>query len=186
MNTHWQTQRLLITFLAEDHAPQVLEFYRVNAEFRRVWSPIPPADFLTLAQQQNRLRDDIAVRQQDRGYTFWLFEQHDSALQTIIGFVSLRNVVRGAFQACHVGYELRYDYGGRGYMTEALTKVCHIAFDELKLHRLEANIMPRNGRSIKVAQSCGFVSEGLARKYLKINGVWEDHEHFVLLNDELE
>ena len=71
-------------------------------------------------------------------------------------------------------------------MTEAVNQVVTYAFDSLGLHRIEGNIMPRNKASIGVAKKCGFAEEGLSRKYLKINGVWEDHLHFVRLNEEME
>lgn len=71
----------------------------------------------------------------------------------------------------------------QGYMTEAVARVARIAFQELRLHRIEANIMPWNKRSLRVAEKCGFVGEGVSRAYLRINGKWEDHVHMVLLND---
>ncbi len=55
-------------------------------------------------------------------------------------------------------------------------------FDEEGLHRIEANIMPKNSASMKVVKKLGFYDEGLAYQYLKINGTWEDHIHMVLLN----
>ena len=61
--------------------------------------------------------------------------------------------------------------------------MCAHRLEELGLHRIEANIMPCNLPSLGVAEKCGFVREGLSRKYLKINGVWEDHIHMVRLNE---
>ena len=63
----------------------------------------------------------------------------------------------------------------RGYMTEALRCVIDFAFNRLRLHRIEANIMPRNHASRRVVEKLGFHYEGLARQYLQINGRWEDH-----------
>ena len=68
-------------------------------------------------------------------------------------------------------------------MTEAVRAAADIAFTDLDLHRIEANIMPRNGASLRVAEKAGFYHEGLALKYLRINGVWEDHIHMVLLRE---
>lgn len=61
----------------------------------------------------------------------------------------------------------------------------NIIFDDMKLHRIEANIMPKNKQSLKVVEKLGFYDEGLAYKYLKINGKWEDHIHMVLLNNKI-
>ena len=59
-------------------------------------------------------------------------------------------------------------------------------FTEKRLHRIEANIIPRNIASIKAIEKAGFIYEGISKKYLNINGVWEDHLHYVLLNSEIE
>ena len=87
--------------------------------------------------------------------------------------------MRGAFQSCFLSYKLDMDLCGRGYMTEAVEEAVRIAFTVLGLHRIEANIMPRNTASLGVARKAGFQEEGLAVRYLRINGVWEDHIHMV-------
>ena len=87
--------------------------------------------------------------------------------------------------SCHLGYKLDKDEVNKGYVTEAIQKGIDIMFNELKLHRIEANIMPKNKCSLRVVEKLGFYNEGLAYKYLKINGKWEDHIHMVLLNDKV-
>jgi ribosomal-protein-alanine N-acetyltransferase len=87
--------------------------------------------------------------------------------------------------SCYLGYNLDGQEINQGYMTEALRKGIEIIFDEYKLHRIEASILPRNVRSAAVLEKLGFVNEGLSRDYLKINGKWEDHFHMVLLNDNV-
>ncbi len=71
-------------------------------------------------------------------------------------------------------------------MSEAVARVADIAFNDLRLHRIEANIMPRNKRSIQVVEKNGFIYEGVSKRYLRINGNWEDHAHYVLLNEGWE
>jgi len=93
-------------------------------------------------------------------------------------------IVRGIFLSTYLGYSLDGEYINKGYMTEALEAGISYVFSELRLHRIEANVMPRNGASLKVLEKLGFQKEGLARKYLKINGVWEDHVHMTLLNED--
>lgn len=70
----------------------------------------------------------------------------------------------------------------KGIMTEALSVIIPIAFDELNLHRLEANIMPSNQASIRVVEKLGFYQEGYSKEYLFINGSWRDHIHMVLIS----
>lgn len=90
----------------------------------------------------------------------------------------------GAFRSCFVGYKLDKDYLNCGYMTQAVALLCDYAFSQLKLHRIEGNVMPRNQASLRVLEKNGFVNEGLSRKYLNINGVWEDHIHMVKLGPD--
>lgn len=97
--------------------------------------------------------------------------------------VALNGIVWGSFCSCFLGYKLDKDHLRQGLMIEAVQECVRIAFEELGLHRIEANIMPRNLPSLGVAEKCGFVREGISRKYLKINGVWEDHIHMVRLNE---
>ncbi|WP_110513453.1 GNAT family N-acetyltransferase [Herpetosiphon llansteffanensis] len=178
-----QTERLQLHVLEEYDAQRVLAFYQANVEFRRAWSPTMDANFLTLDGQRERLRSDRIGRDREQGLALWLTEIDQPA---IVGMVALRNIVRGAFWSCHLGYEIHQSYANRGYMSEALQAVIQYAFVDLRLHRIEANIMPRNQRSIRVVEKLGFEHEGLARKYLKINGIWEDHIHYVRLNAAVE
>lgn len=104
----------------------------------------------------------------------------------VIGFVSLNNIVKGAFCSCFLGYQLDAEHINHGYMTEAVNCVVDFAFKTLQLHRIEGNVMPKNKASRAVLEKCNFVNEGISRKYLKINGVWEDHIHYVILNENAE
>jgi ribosomal-protein-alanine N-acetyltransferase len=140
-----------------------------------------PADDLTRAGFRRRLRhyaDDIAA---DRVYPFLIFREADRAL---VGGVTLANVRRGIVQAGTLGYWIGEPFAGYGYMTAALRALIPSLFGELHLHRVEAACIPTNDASIRVLQKCGFVREGLARRYLCINGVWQDHLLFALLQED--
>ena len=71
-------------------------------------------------------------------------------------------------------------------MKEAIQAAVDFIFKHWKLHRVEANIVPRNQKSIKLISGLGFEEEGYSKKYLKLNGAWEDHVHFVKRNLKLE
>ena len=75
-------------------------------------------------------------------------------------------------------------HNGRGIMTEAVRLVVSYAFHDLKLHRIEAGVMPHNVASIKVLEKAGFHQEGISRKNVKINGEWQDHVLLAIINDE--
>jgi ribosomal-protein-alanine N-acetyltransferase len=180
------TDRLRLRSLGPTFAPQVLRYYETNADFRAEWSPVPEAGFLSLERQRDLLAREVMDRHAGTHVRAWLFLRDDQALETIIGFASLSNIIRGAFLSCFLGYEMHGDHLNRGYITEAIRAlVFDIAFGPLGLHRVEANVMPHNARSIRVLEKLGFEEEGMSREYLRINGRWEDHIHFVALNRAL-
>jgi len=181
-----QSERLILKVLDQSYAPIVLDYVLRNRAFFQEWSPTTDPSVYTLEFQRERLRADRALIDEERMLKLWLFKKDDHALQTVIGEVVIQNIVRGAFQSCHLGYKIDQQQLNQGLMTEALRCALRYVFDELKLHRVEANIMPRNARSRRVVEKLGFIDEGRSPKYLKINGVWEEHIHYVMLNAAVE
>lgn len=161
----------------------LLEYYRRNEAFLREFEPERPQAFYTDAYQKEQLRREKAEAKGRTAFRFYLFLKTDP--NTIIGSVAVSNIVRGCFLSCFLGYKLDGGRLNQGYMTQALSAVARFTFEELRLHRMEANILPRNLPSRRVLEKCGFREEGYSPKYLKINGVWEDHVHMVLLNETL-
>jgi ribosomal-protein-alanine N-acetyltransferase len=98
----------------------------------------------------------------------------------VAGTINLNGVIRGLFQSAFLGYYAFAPYAQRGYMTEALARVVRLAFQQHRLHRLEANIQPDNAPSIALVKSVGFRLEGFSPRYLKIAGRWRDHERWAL------
>jgi [ribosomal protein S5]-alanine N-acetyltransferase len=145
--------------------------------------PYEPAwtrDELGRATFRQRLKHYAREAQQDLGYAYFAFDT-DAHL---IGAISLSHVRRGVAHAASVGYWIGTPYAGRGLMTEALSLLAPFAFSTLRLHRLEAGCVPTNAGSIRVLEKSGFTHEGLARKYLRIRGVWQDHLLFARLADD--
>jgi [ribosomal protein S5]-alanine N-acetyltransferase len=178
---------LQLKVLTPSSAPQALAFFRRNAAFREPWSPAAEPDFFSLEGQRRRLHDDWAAMQRGQQLKLWLFRGRDADLAEVIGYASVSHIVRGAFLSCFLGYEMSCDHLNRGYITEALQAlVFDIAFGPLGLHRVEANVMPHNAASIRVLEKLGFTDEGLARRYLRINGAWQDHRHLVILNESVD
>jgi ribosomal-protein-alanine N-acetyltransferase len=124
-----------------------------------------------------------ALRQGRRASTerFLLCRREDGA---ILGAAALNEIVRGVFQSAFLGYWVGAPHEGRGYMTEGLPLVIDHAFGPLGLHRIEANIRPENARSLALVARLGFRFEGLALRYLKIDGRWCDHEHWTMLAED--
>ncbi|MEY2627157.1 MAG: hypothetical protein RJB08_916, partial [Actinomycetota bacterium] len=73
---------------------------------------------------------------------------------------------------------------GNAYVAEAVVTLFRFAFDELHLHRLEICIIPRNTNSLRVVEKIGLRNEGLAERFLEINGIWEDHFRFAITVEE--
>ena len=177
----FQTERLLLQPMGPTQAEAVLEYLVRNRSFLWEWEPVKPDDFYTVEYQAAQLGKELDMMERGLLLKWWISKKEDPG--SVIGMIGFSNIVRGAFLSCHLGYRLDELEINQGYITEALRKGIEVVFGQYGLHRIEANIMPRNGRSMRVVEKLGFTEEGLAKKYLKINGVWEDHIHMVLFND---
>jgi ribosomal-protein-alanine N-acetyltransferase len=102
----------------------------------------------------------------------------------VVGEVNLNNVIRGAMQSGTIGYWIDQTHAGHAYVAEAVVVVVQFAFEQLGLHRVEICIVPRNERSRRVMEKLDIREEGVAQRYLEINGVWEDHIRYGLTVEE--
>lgn len=101
----------------------------------------------------------------------------------IVGVMNFSQIFLKGFQSAYLGYYGMAAFAKRGLMTEAVRLATRYAFTEIGLHRIEANIQPANLASIALVRRVGFHKEGFSPRYLKINGVWCDHERWALLAD---
>lgn len=178
----WEEQLCLVP--AQVELAQALAAYYVrNRAFLAPYEPAREEAFFTAEYQKNVLQGETVARAEGRGYRFYI--QRRNAPEEIIGTIGLNNVVWGAFCSAHLGYKLDEGFLNRGIMTWAVGEVTRFAFEQAGLHRVEANVMPRNGASLRVLEKNGYENEGLSRFYLNINGVWEDHIHMVKLNQAM-
>lgn len=178
----YETERLILKIVDESQAEKILDYYLRNKDFLDGWEPKKKDEYYTIDNHRKLINLDLKSIEEGKLFRVWIFKKN---ADKIIGTIAFNNIVRGAFLSCHLGYKLDVDELNQGYITEALQRAIHIAFEDFGLHRIEANIMPRNTRSLRVVEKLGFYNEGLAYKYLKINGKWEDHIHMVLLNDNI-
>lgn len=179
-----ENKKIRLVLAEESMAEQAAEFCKRNQEFWRSFEPERSGEYFTARYQRELLRKGEEERRNGRAFRFFIKES--GAPDRIIGSIGLSGVVRGCFLSCYLGYKMDKEFCKKGYMTVAVSMITEYAFRELKLHRVEANVMPGNRASLRVLEKNGFVWEGLSRKYLKINGVWEDHVHMVKLNDAME
>lgn len=169
----------------ERDAPALLAYAQRNDGPQRQWSPPTPPDAFTEQHVLRRIRDAQQQLAAGSHVRFWLRWRHDER-GPFVGALTLSGIELGAFRCARIGYHLDHECQGKGLMSEALRAVIRYAFDELRLHRLEASVIPTNERSVRVLERAGFVVEGYARKYLFINGQLRDHLLTSLSNPALE
>jgi ribosomal-protein-alanine N-acetyltransferase len=157
------------------------ELRALSRQHLTVWEPLWTRDELARSAFRRRLRQYQREMREDQGYAFLIFREAGAAL---LGGLTISNVRRGVAQSASVGYWMGLPHVRRGHMTDALRAVVPFAFGTLGLHRLEAACLPHNASSARVLEKSGFRREGTARRYLKINDVWQDHDLYALLNDD--
>lgn len=154
-----------------------------NREFLAPFEAERDSSFFTRAAQAREITLDSDAWSSGIGYAFAVLAVDDDN-ESIIGRVALSNVVRGPWQNATLGYWIAQDANGRGHATAAVALACEFGFDHCGLHRIQPAIMPRNERSASVVRRNGFRLEGRAERYLRIAGVWEDHDIYALTREE--
>jgi [ribosomal protein S5]-alanine N-acetyltransferase len=172
---------IYIRALTVDDAPGLLAVRLANRAFLEPFEPPRKDEFFTLRAQTDQIRAGAVQWKADQGYAFGVFEEPTDQL---VGRVALSNIVRGAWHNATLGYFITQDRGGRGFATEAVRQAVTFGFQDARLHRVQAGVMPRNKASIRVLEKNGFRHEGSSLRYLNINGVWEDHELFAVTVEE--
>ena len=167
--------------LVADYGPWA-ELRSQSRDHLQPFEPAWPSDELLKSAYRRRLRHYQREQREDLGYAFGVFTL---AGDELAGGISLSNVRRGVTQAAQLGYWLGAPHLRQGYMADSVAAILPFAFFGLRLHRIEAATLPDNDSSIRVLERNGFLREGYARRYLKINGAWRDHILFsVLAEDE--
>jgi ribosomal-protein-alanine N-acetyltransferase len=170
---------LELRLVAADDAAPLSDAYLRNREHLAPWEPIRNDEFFTEAWQADEVRLQLESAAEGRSLPLVITDGDE-----VIGRVNLSNIVRGAAQSASLGYWVDARYAGRGIATAAVRAAAETARDDLSLHRLEAGTLVRNHRSQRVLANAGFEPIGLARRYLRIAGTWQDHRLFQrLLHD---
>jgi ribosomal-protein-alanine N-acetyltransferase len=159
--------------LAEEADARRLHAFRVeNRAHLSPWEPLREDGYYSLEHCARSIADGQESARLDLGYSFVVFSASEGEIMATFTFA---HVMRGAFQACLLGYATSARAQGRGLMHEALEAGLAFAFGDLGLHRVMANYLPRNERSARLLERLGFEREGYAKRYLQIGGAWEDH-----------
>ncbi|MBF7096562.1 GNAT family N-acetyltransferase [Alkalibacter mobilis] len=177
-----ETDRLELISSNITFAKMTAEFYSRNKDFLKNWEPERTESFYESEYQFFDLVDQIKNRRKDLEYRFWIFKA--GKRDRIIGSASLSGIIRGNFQSCFLGYKIDGRETNQGYMTEACERLIRYAFEDLKLHRIEINVIPDNDSSNRVVEKLMFRREGFSPRYLFINGKWKDHIRYAMTRED--
>lgn len=173
-------QGIYLSLLELQDAEALLHLRLNNRTTHQQFEPLREDDYFTLESQHQVINQRRLETQVDRAYMFGIFLLNGE----LIGQITISNVVRGVAQYADIGYWIDYTRQGKGYASAAVQLVLEYAFRSLGLHRVQAAILPHNTASRRVLEKNGFQAEGLARRYLKINGEWQDHRTYAILADD--
>lgn len=181
----WQTDRLHVVAAFDGLAAAVAEFYEVNRSHLQPWSPPYTASLVSVEGQRGRLGESEAAFRSGQAWKWFFFEKSDP--EEVAGFVHYSQIVRGASQSAMLGYAVAAKHQGKGLMSEAIETTLEEAFSPRgRLHRVQANVVPENARSLALLERLGFQKEGLARQYIFIDEAWKDHVMMATLNSNYD
>jgi [ribosomal protein S5]-alanine N-acetyltransferase len=178
-------RRIMLRPLTVKDFDQWREVRRRNTDWLTKWEPARIPGQPDVVEDEDAFGVRCNARQRERqlgtGFGFGIFIDGDFA-----GEINLSSVQRGPFQSTYVGYWIDEKQAGHGYVPEALVALARFVFDDLRLHRMQIAIIPRNHASRRVVEKLGIREEGVALRYLEINGVWEDHVRYAVTAEEWE
>jgi ribosomal-protein-alanine N-acetyltransferase len=170
---------IALRLLSLDDAEELTDLVVRNRTFQAPTEPYRDGSYFTLAGQEASIAGALASHASGT-IVPWVVTEDGS----VVGRITLSNIVRGALQSATVGYWISEEHNGRGIATEATGLVLAAAFGALGLHRVEAGTLVDNLGSQRVLAKAGFVRYGLAPKFLLIDGEWRDHVLFQRLSTD--
>ena len=165
--------------ISRDDVAVLVSLLRANREFLAPWEPLRTDEFFTIEHQQTAIATTLEQYEQGTVMPHVILDDG-----TIVGRVTLNNIVRGPLQSAKIGAWVASAANGRGVASTALKAMIPVAFDELKLHRIAAATLLHNVRSQRVLERYGFTRIGVAPRYLQIEGIYQDHVLYQLLADD--
>ncbi|MCL2778139.1 MAG: GNAT family N-acetyltransferase [Polyangiaceae bacterium] len=186
LTTELGTPRLVLRPPHTGDVAAIRHLVRENYEHLRPWKPAssPGEDLCSITGVSNTVLRHRRDWKRGTGYVFFLTRR--ASKSPFIGKIALSSVVRGALQSAYLGYWVDACAQGQGLATEGVAAAIDFGFGPLGLHRIQAAIMPKNSKSLRVIEKAGFRREGYAVRYLYIGGVWEDHVIFARTREEYE
>jgi ribosomal-protein-alanine N-acetyltransferase len=164
--------------MSVEDAEELASVLRVNREFLAPWDPVRDDDYFTVETQRAALEQALDAHSRHIMVPLAIVDSDGH----LIGRININGITRGALQSAAIGYWVSQSHNGRGFATAAVADAIAIAFKELGLHRLQAETLLHNTSSQRVLARNGFQPYGIAPKYLKIAGTWQDQILFHLFN----
>jgi [ribosomal protein S5]-alanine N-acetyltransferase len=185
-------RRVALRTLVATDFPAWQEVRRRNEDWLTPWEPARNPNLPDVVESGEAFAMRCSARERERqlgtGFGFGIFVRDPKggrrAPARFCGEINLSSVQRGPFQSAYVGYWIDHAEAGHGYMPEALVLMARFAFEQVHLHRIQVSIIPRNLRSRRVVEKLKLRDEGIAQRYLEINGAWEDHIRYALTVEE--
>lgn len=186
-------RRVTLRSLIPTDFPTWQEVRRRNEAWLTPWEPARNPNLPDVVESGEAFAMRCSARERERqlgtGFGFGIFVPDPPAgrrrhRDLFCGEINLSSVQRGPFQSAYVGYWIDEAQAGHGYMPEALVILARFAFEQVHLHRIQISIIPRNHRSRRVVEKLKLRDEGIAQRYLEINGVWEDHVRYAMTVEE--
>ncbi|MEK4254524.1 GNAT family protein [Ureibacillus sp. FSL K6-0165] len=176
-----ESDRLHLRTFVETDAKKLAELLQRNKYFWATYEPLHDAEYYTEEAQFRKILEGLHLQRTNREYSFGIFTKDEEQL---IGHISLYAIKRLPYSSAFIGYSIDERFTGQGIATEAVNEVVQFAFNVVNLHRIEAYVSPKNIASVKVLEKANFKREGLLRELLYINGSWEDHYMYALLQSD--
>ena len=176
-------ERVFIRRFEPSDAREVLDLRLRNRDFFQPWEPVRDGSAFLLAGVTAELQLSRDLWDRDEAFVFGIFANDDERL---VGGIALRNVARGAWQNATLGYWVAQEENGKGFATEAVQLATRFAFDHAHLHRVQAGTLLHNIASQRVLEKAGYRFEGVSLRYLRIDGVWQDHRMYAVTVEDLE
>lgn len=167
-----------LRILTPENSEELLGYVTRNRKHLTPYEPLREESFYTIEAQRKILAEEYRQFMNGNSVNCGIYNKNK-----LIGKIRLSNIVYGAFKSGIIGYSMDEKEQGKGYMKEAVNLMVNYCFEEMELHRVEASTLLDNVKSQGVLKGCGFTELGINKKYLYINGGWQDHITFYIINE---
>lgn len=171
-------QTCFLRTLKEEDAAELAALVYRNRHYWSIYEPRHQDSYFTVAVQREKILESLQHMKNHREFSYGIYHRGTHGL---IGHISMYSIKRLPFSSAFIGYSIDEKYVGQGIATEAVQLVVKHGMEVVGLHRIEAYVSPRNIGSIRVLEKAKLQREGLLRQLLFINGEWEDHYLYALL-----